>query len=1165
MNSNPFKHCSGDDESLVLGGNLHQDLRDVDSLASGDELYSSSDEEVDIIERYNGEKSNLFRDADAVLFKSFGINILETLAQCLLSGQIQSDDLIIQALSYKCQRILRGRRGIRYKDSWGMYWYAVRNIVKGRGLVPFVDHFEIPSKLSSYKLKMVKLCGLDMESLGKPGLQEQNVKLWLGGKQLEIGTKSLCLSVSIDAKRLSDGAEEDMAELGASPAEIEKELAVTKRTLIGYLINGSRESLFKLYNELSDVSKAVETKVSAITNLITKNTKYLEKTPSLNKYIYILKQQLSVGKDIVGAIGQVQTKVISEISRKRNCLQLLSDGGSQRNFIKISDLSTELELSNIASINDWVKNYKTPIDVPLNEIKHVLGVHLSNIPRESSLCKAIMGLCYLKAENFFRACGLSNERPLQEMKNVYIEARNYSTESIIKKGSVSAITTFCSNFCAITFGNNVLIHEAGIFLNNCILALPDLLVINVYDQLVEYIVIFNEVSDNVFSCPLDLLVNCLISIKISNVRKGGLIVNYSESNFVVFSVVLHEDLADLMIKFVQGYLHAPKCLLRRSKTDLETISSIRSKLLSISESLVTLGSYPLFQQLCATSSQVGICLTELEITELLDRKKKFLARQARELIVCNISDFSGHPSNFPHTVCGATYLSSAVLKVVVRDCLNETLQMIERQSPTAEVLNFGVDGESLHILQTKKNGEPGTLVSLHKLLKKLVSNYKKPDLVQFLSENKRINLGRKNHIEYVEIQDDIIGDDMHIDNDFIENSINDCIASSVGEYYGVFSLDDIDCWLSLGLEGKLDEERKEFCSSLGVSELRNIAIEYIFPVAQKEWLRRAYGSEFISIKLDDKIFSYKPSTVFEKTKSGYFRTITFDMAHISNLLREAAAKDKLKELGLSRESLVALSEKQEFKYLVNIIKLNQNRLAFDPMNQKASALCFSVKTENGLRLMEDFAGAECCRRLRQGIIEALDVTGISSCERIRNICKLKQFLESKLNQVGRKKTASNISNELLQMIHCSLDSHIVSFLNVSHFNVRRKGTLTVEQFFSAITLMADGGNKLQTRQLGDILSRVMLCNALRMTPYSVKGFKFLSMMKVHMTSYTAEETESFSESDLQYPDVFPRRLMIIPVNSFQDYPRRKRRPTLKFNPSVLESESGQVRKFVKKF
>ena len=132
--------------------------------------------------------------------------------------------------------------------------------MKGRGLVPFVDHFEIPSKLSSYKLKMVKLCGLDMESLGKPGLQEQNVKLWLGGKQLEIGTKSLCLSVSIDAKRLSDGAEEDMAELGASPAEIEKELAVTKRTLIGYLINGSRESLFKLYNELSDVSKAVETK-----------------------------------------------------------------------------------------------------------------------------------------------------------------------------------------------------------------------------------------------------------------------------------------------------------------------------------------------------------------------------------------------------------------------------------------------------------------------------------------------------------------------------------------------------------------------------------------------------------------------------------------------------------------------------------------------------------------------------------------------------------------------------------------------------------------------------------------------------------------------------------------------------------------------------------------
>ena len=164
-----------------------------------------------------------------------------------------------------------------------------------------------------------------------------------------------------------------------------------------------------------------------------------------------------------------------------------------------------------------------------------------------------------------------------------------------------------------------------------------------------------------------------------------------------------------------------------------------------------------------------------------------------------------------------------------------------------------------------------------------------------------------------------------------------------------------------------------------------------------------------------------------------------------------------------------------------------------------------------------------------------------------------------------------ISNELLQMIHCSLDSHIVSFLNMSHFNSRRKGTLTVEQFFGAITLMADGGTKLHCRQINDILERVMLCNALRMLPESVKGFKFLTLLKVHMKSYEAEEDEEKPNCETEYPSLFLQRNIILSLDAPQDKPSKKRKRSIikKANEigSVFSTKIGEsdVRKYHKKF
>jgi hypothetical protein len=242
------------------------------------------------------------------------------------------------------------------------------------------------------------------------------------------------------------------------------------------------------------------------------------------------------------------------------------------------------------------------------------------------------------------------------------------------------------------------------------------------------------------------------------------------------------------------------------------------------------------------------------------------------------------------------------------------------------------------------------------------------------------------------------------------------------------------------------------------------------------------------------------------------------------------------------------------------------------MNQHASSLLFSDKTVDGLKAIKDFKGANCVDKISNGIIKALDVSGVSSQTRIRYLVALKKFLEDQNPVLERLKRpdSRNITNELYQMILCSIDSHILTYLNVEYFNPRRKSTGSVEQFFGQMTLLSDHGTKLDICQVQDILSRVMLINALRLLPFSQKGFLFLTKLKVHMKSYRAlvEDDPANEDQSLQYPKrVEKKENLLYPVDSYFDKfaSKTKRKIPASVREKQDTAEDGHSRKYHRKF
>ena len=1172
--------------SSILGGNLLDELRDVESLS--DDNFHTDFTEEDLNNPENSiEGTSLdsvfepvtfddVKKADELLYTVFGINVVSCFTRLVLMEKILPADFVCQSLAYKCQSLLRGNSGVRYLKSWGMFWAAVRNIVKTRGLVAFRDHFCIPalSQLVKFKKQIIKLCGLDESLLGKSGLQSSSVNKWLDAKSSEFMGKTLAVSVSMDGKKISVTKEgtEDMGGIKtfkSKETETEEYDSILKQILglwEKWVKEKDRASLFSLYDILSYSSQQIVSKLVALKTLEASNMKRQEKNPNLAKYVHVLKSEVGAGHDLIRKVCEIQFNVIKLIAEARLSGHLLPRGAesdllNQANYRRLKQLSPVEDNTNIAKIDRFVKN-KTLLEIPWSLIIKELGT-LSSIPRGSKSSCRLGKLCYLSSEQVFRACGLGLSRPLQDMKNIYQQSHSLpptlpGTGHGQTDLDLGIVKSFCATMAPMTFGMNCQIQESGVFIQGGVSSVSDFLVVD-FVGVVQFTVKTILDPKNVFNLDEESIAQCVVDSYICHSKKGSLVVQYNDLMMTVASVPADNSLAQELLSFCDSYIRADRCLTRRTQEITIRQEKIRQALKSLKDSLKILGSYPLATQVISNSP----CLSENEtlphqFKELMGEKRRFLSKQARELIAVNVSDVSGNPSSSPHTTLAATFLSSVPLKVVGGKCIGEVIEMVEKKN--CKCINIAVDGESLHFATCLPNGNPGTELSLVKALYKRMQSLSKDNLIRLVSQNKAIN------IDDTQLDQDEVDDieDQLPEPELIDNLEETVACVQVFNDLNVnFSLEDIENMLKCE-RSDATENREIQVRKIQISRLRLICLKHIFAVVKKNWLVSHLGQGTVAIFFQDgEKYDYTPSNVFHSV-GGVFRTISFDYAHLINLFRESAAKGKLTSMGLSPDNLGKLSRSEGFTYLQKIILLQNGKLKFDSMNQSAAEMLYSQQTVDGLKKMNDLVGAKCVDIISRGL-SALDTSGISSDLRVRNLINLKNFLIEKNNLIDRLKRpdSKNITNELFTMTLCSIDSHIFTYLNLEFFNPRRKSTGTVEQLFGQLMMMTDGSSRLNVRQLQDVLQRLCLTSALRLLPHKMRGFEFLGKLNVHMKSYKPDDFE-VDNATASYPCLNTSQGTVSLKNSSFDVPSVSRKKSKLLREHSTDDFDGNVRKYHKK-
>ena len=119
--------------SVYKAGNIYAVTRHVEDLE--DEDLSDNDIEVDEVEP--GKDVNVeplspddYKRADELMSEVFGVPIIEQFARLILNKEMKPRDIVVQSLVYQIMKRIRGSSGVRYQDSYGMFWAGVREASK---------------------------------------------------------------------------------------------------------------------------------------------------------------------------------------------------------------------------------------------------------------------------------------------------------------------------------------------------------------------------------------------------------------------------------------------------------------------------------------------------------------------------------------------------------------------------------------------------------------------------------------------------------------------------------------------------------------------------------------------------------------------------------------------------------------------------------------------------------------------------------------------------------------------------------------------------------------------------------------------------------------------------------------------------------------------------
>ena len=599
-----------DTQSLILSGNIHsyhpQNLYVSDDDNPDDDVTNEEFQACSTDETFEAEKITMaeVEKAETIIYQTFGVNnFVKKFISSLLEGRISPSEFVVQGLVYKVQTVYKGSRSLRYLSSWGMFWAGIRNLSKSRGLVAFQEHFSIPTRLSTFKDMIIKMCGLQKQMLGKPGLQEENVRLFVKGKMSEIKDEVLCVSIALDEKKLAVTKEgrEDMGGLCNSdtPAEADKKHAIERQKVLDMLKINDRKSLCSLYDFMSKAGKVLIENIGTVGSLIKSNAKRLEKNPRLNKYIYILNQKLLTGKALLKDLDSIQKRIIKKVSMKRNCLHLTTpehkiiDLRSQANLFQLAEIRQEEEVMNIEVIDRFRKISTELLQISFTKIEETLSRPLHQIPRDSKTIKALLEASTYQSDKVYKACGLGKKRPLQDMKVFYEQSHlNPTPEIQLPAANFSIVATFCAHFAPLTFGANLFVREAGFFTRGQVVSTPELVIVD-KSEAVIYCVVLVEVETNTFEFDEEMVTTAILSAYSCKACRGCLLVLYSDISCVVYSVPNDEKLAEDSISLINSYITAPRCLNRRSKDVNEKIMELKSQLIKSVENITTLGCYPL--------------------------------------------------------------------------------------------------------------------------------------------------------------------------------------------------------------------------------------------------------------------------------------------------------------------------------------------------------------------------------------------------------------------------------------------------------------------------------------------------------------------------------------------------------------------------------------------